>query len=576
MGNDNGTAVIHFKSIGAGRRQTRPVPKGRQVDPEAEREVAALLGDRPLSRDYLIEHLHLVQDTHHQLSLRHLAALAKLMRLAFAEVYETATFYSRLDVVREGEPDRPPLTIRVCESPSCAMFGADGLRAKLQAASATGELGAAARVLPSPCFGLCDQAPTVEIGKRFVHKSTVESVKAAVAHGELGPELRPDTIDYDRYRAGGGYRLVERLLSGELTPDAVLAIMDKAVIRGLGGAGFPTGRKWHSLRATPGRKLMAVNGDEGEPGTFKDRHFLEGDPHRVLEGATIAALVTGVSEIYLYVRDEYPAAHVILAREIAKRPVHWPPIHLRRGAGAYICGEETAMLESIEGKRGTPRQKPPYPFEVGLFGHPTLIDNVETLTWVRDILEKGADWWNSFGRHGHVGQRTFSVSGRVKHPGLKLAPVGITARELIDEYCGGMVDGHTFTGYLPGGASGGILPASMADIPLDFGTLEKHGCFIGTAAVLVFSQADDIPAVAVRLARFFEDESCGHCTPCRRGTQKARMLVEAGNWDRTLLGDLADVMGDASICGLGQAAMNPISCVLRYFPEAVAAKGATK
>jgi formate dehydrogenase len=498
------------------------------------------------------------------------------MRLPYADVHDAATFYSRFDVMRDGEPAVPDVTVRVCESPSCAMFGADALLQRLEEARAQGALAADARVVPSPCFGLCDQAPTVEAGKRFVHKATLESVQACLAGGDFSPQLRPDTIDYDRYRELGGYRLVDRLVSGDLSAEAVLDTMNKAVLRGLGGAGFPTGRKWHSMRAEPGRKLMAVNGDEGEPGTFKDRHFLEGDPHRTLEGATIAALVTGVSEIYLYVRDEYPAAHVILAREIAKRPAHWPPIHLRRGAGAYICGEETAMLESIEGKRGTPRQKPPYPFEVGLFGCPTLIDNVETLTWVRDILEKGPDWWNGFGRHGHHGQRTFSVSGRVRQPGLKLAPVGITARELIDEFCDGMADGHTFTAYLPGGASGGILPASMADIPLDFGTLEKHGCFIGTAAVLVFSQADDIPAVAVRLARFFEDESCGHCTPCRNGTQKARVLVESGNWDRTLLGDLAEVMGDASICGLGQAAMNPISCVLRYFPDAVPAEGGAR
>ncbi len=545
----------------SGRRGGRPVPKGRQVEPRALDEIRALLGDAPRRRDLLIEHLHRIQDTYHQISAAHLAALADEMRLAFAEVFETATFYAHFDVVKEGDPAVPPLTIRVCDSITCAMMGAEALLAGLQDAA-----GPAMRVVRAPCIGLCDQAPAVEVGHAFVHRATPERVMEAVAAGRTHVEL-PPYIDYDAYRAHGGYALLDRLRAGELTADAVLDALDGASLRGLGGAGFPTGRKWRSVRAEPGPRLMAVNGDEGEPGTFKDRFYLDGDPHRFLEGTLIGAHVVEASDVYLYIRDEYPASLEILAREIAKLPPGGPTLHLRRGAGAYICGEESALIESIEGKRGLPRHKPPYPFQVGIFGRPTLINNVETLFWVRDILERGAAWWAKHGRNGRSGLRTFSVSGRVKAPGVKLAPAGITLQELVDEFCGGMAEGHRLAAYLPGGASGGILPATMADVPLDFGTLEKHGCFIGSAAVVVLSDQDDLKAAAVNLMRFFEDESCGQCTPCRIGTQKARILMERPVWDVGLLDDLSRVMRDASICGLGQAASNPLTSLMRYFPD---------
>jgi formate dehydrogenase len=588
--------VIRFEHPGAGRRRARSIPKGREVHPQAKDEIATLLGDRPRSRDLLIEHLHLIQDTWHQISAAHLAALADEMRLAYAEVFETATFYAHFDVVKEDEPPLAPLVVRVCDSVTCAMFNAEGLLRDLQALPETND--GKARVVRAPCVGLCDQAPVVEVGHHFIHQADPAKVAAAIAADDSHPHIPADTIGYDAYVAAGGYQLLQQLRSGALSADAVLTRLDDTGLRGLGGAGFPTGRKWRSVRGEPGPRLMAVNADEGEPGTFKDRHYLNTDPHRFLEGMLIAAHVVGAEAIYIYLRDEYPAARAILARELAKLPpdvlppaglpsggpvggqaggqAGGPVVHLRRGAGAYICGEESSMLESLEGKRGLPRHKPPLPFQVGLFGRPTLINNVETLYWVRDLLEKGADWWTSHGRHGRTGLRSFSVSGRVKDPGVKLAPAGITAQELIDEYCGGMTDGHRFAAYLPGGASGGILPATMADIPLDFGTLEKHGCLIGSAAVVVFSDQDDIKGVALNLMRFFEDESCGQCTPCRSGTQKARMLMERPDWDAGLLDELSQVMRDASICGLGQAASNPLTCVMRYFPETLAPKEAAE
>jgi formate dehydrogenase len=406
----------------------------------------------------------------------------------------------------------------------------------------------------------------VEVGHHFVGDATVATVKSAVAHEDTHPHI-PDYVDYEAYRSAGGYQTLERLRSGALTVDAVLKVLDDGALRGLGGAGFPTGRKWRSVRGEPGPRLMAVNGDEGEPGTFKDQYYLNTDPHRFLEGTLIGAYVVEASDVYIYNRDEYPIARQILANEIPKLPAGGPTIHLRRGAGAYICGEESSLIESIEGKRGLPRHKPPFPFQVGIFGRPTLINNVETLFWVRDLIERGADWWKSHGRNGRVGLRSYSVSGRVKQPGVKLAPAGVTIQELIDEFCGGMSDGHTFAAYLPGGASGGILPASMNDVPLDFGTLEKYGCFIGSAAVIVLSDQDDVRGAALNLMRFFEDESCGQCTPCRSGTQKARMLMEKSVWDTDLLGELSDCMRDASICGLGQAASNPLTSVIRFFPE---------
>ena len=575
MTQDATTAKIEqFEHPGRGGR-ARPVPKGRQVDPAARDEILALLGDAPRQRDMLIEYLHLIQDTYHQISAAHLAALADEMRLAYAEAYETATFYAHFDVVKENEPALAPLVVRVCDTVSCAMFGAEALYAELKAQEGSGAM-PDIRVVRAPCVGMCDKAPAVEVGHNFLPNASADAIAAAVGAGDTHAHAHAEYVDYGAYVAGGGYALLHRIRSGEMAVEEMLAKLDEAGLRGLGGAGFPTGRKWRSVRSEPGPRLMAVNGDEGEPGTFKDRYFLDTDPHRFLEGMLIGAHVVEATDVYIYVRDEYPVQREILARELAKLPDGGPVIHLRRGAGAYICGEESSMLESIEGKRGLPRHKPPFPFQVGLFGRPTLINNIETLYWVRDLIERGAAWWTSHGRNGRTGLRSFSVSGRVKQPGVKLAPAGITVQELIDEYCGGMLEGHTLTGYLPGGASGGILPASMNDIPLDFGTLEKHGCFIGSAAVVVFSEADDMKAVALNLMRFFEDESCGQCTPCRNGTQKARMLMERDVWDAGLLSELGQVMRDASICGLGQAASNPLECVIKYFPQALATEGAAE
>lgn len=551
-----------FAHPGRGRNKARPVPKGRQVEPRAKVEIEELLGSRSRQRDLLIEHLHLVQDTYGQISAEHLAALADEMGLAFAEVFETATFYAHFDVVKEGDADIPRLTVRVCDSLTCALFGAEELLETLRRELASD----AVRVVRAPCVGLCDHAPAVEVGHNFLHKADVASVRAAVEAGETHAHI-PAYTDYDAYRAAGGYATLERIRSGALPVEDVLTVLDDGGLRGLGGAGFPAGRKWRSVRGEPGPRLMAVNGDEGEPGTFKDQLYLNTDPHRFLEGMLIGAHVVEAPDVYIYLRDEYPIAREILTREIAKLPAGGPRIHLRRGAGAYICGEESSLIESLEGKRGLPRHKPPFPFQVGLFNRPTLINNVETLFWVRDLIERGADWWKSHGRNGRVGLRSYSVSGRVKEPGVKLAPAGLTIQELIDEHCGGMAEGHTLAAYLPGGASGGILPASMNDIPLDFGTLEKYGCFIGSAAVVVLSDRDDVRGAALNLMRFFEDESCGQCTPCRSGTQKARMLMESGAWDRELLGELAQCMRDASICGLGQAASNPVSTVIKYFPD---------
>jgi formate dehydrogenase beta subunit len=546
------------------RRRPSSKPKGRQLDPRALEEVRALLGDRPRRRDLLIEHLHLLQDCYGHLSAPHLAALAAEMKLAQAEVYEVATFYAHFDVVKDGPPP-PAITVRVCDSLSCAMAGADKLLADLPA-----QLGADVRVMRAPCVGACDRAPVAAVGHVQVMKATPAVIGAAVAT-DLHAHAFKTRKDFAAYRADGGYALWQSCLSGQRSRDEVIKAVSDAGLRGLGGAGFPTGRKWTLVRAEPGPRLMAVNGDEGEPGTFKDRHYLEQDPHRFLEGMLIAAWVVEAADIYIYLRDEYPEIRLMLTAEIAKlEAAKLSPharLHLRRGAGAYICGEESAMIESIEGKRGLPRHRPPYVAQVGLFGRPTLEQNVETLFWVRDIIEKGADWFTSHGRRGRKGLRSFSVSGRVRNPGVKLAPAGVSARELIEEFSGGMADGHVFKGYLPGGASGGILPASMADLPLDFGTLEQYGCFVGSHAVVILSDQDDMKAVALNLMKFFEDESCGQCTPCRVGTEKAAMLMASGPWNQALLTELSTAMRDASICGLGQAAPNPLLSVLKYFPE---------
>ena len=555
---DNGAAARH---PGRGQRQARGHPKGRQVEPTALTEVRALLGERPRRADLLIEHLHRLQDAHGQLTHRHLAALAEEMRLALAEVYEVATFYHNFEVVPDGTP-APPVTIKVCDSLSCALAGAEQLAATLRASPPQG-----ARIQLAACMGRCDQAPVARLGQRYV----TEATPRRVAEGLRQPDAPtiPTYVDFAAYVAAGGYRLYADLRSGRRPLEDVLRLLEEAGLRGLGGAGFPTARKWRLVRGHPGPRLMAVNADESEPGTFKDRHFLLRDPHRFLEGMLIAAFAVEAAEIYVYLRDEYPDIRAILERELANLPglgLTLPTVHLRRGAGAYICGEESAMLESLEGKRGLPRHKPPFPAEVGLFGRPTLINNVETLYWVRDLVEKGPAWFTDQGRRGRKGLRAFSVSGRVRQPGVKLAPAGISAGELIAEYCGGMAEGHVFKGYLPGGASGGILPASMADLPLDFGTLEPHGCLIGSAAIIVLSEVDDACAAALNLMRFFADESCGQCTPCRVGTEKAVVLMAEQTWDRGLLGELSQCMAQASICGLGQAAPNALLTALKYFP----------
>ena len=560
--------IRRFRHPGSGKGGGKMFPKGRQLDPEALAEVRALLGARPRRRDLLIEYLHLIQDKYHCLSAAHLAALAHEMALAQAEGYEVATFYAHFDVVLEGEAAPPPLTVRVCDSLSCALMGSETLLAELNK-----RLGREVRVVRAPCMGRCDTAPAVAVGHYQLDRASRASVEAALAAGKVEPVV-PSYLDLEAYRRQGGYRLLAACRSGERTVDEVVKLIEAADLRGLGGAGFPAGRKWGFVRANPGPRLLAVNADEGEPGTFKDRWYLERDPHRFLEGTLIAAWGIEAAEVYIYLRDEYPAIRKLLAKELARLEggslAGGVKFHLRRGAGAYICGEESAMLESLEGKRGLPRHKPPYPAEVGLFGRPTLIHNVETLYWIRDIVEKGPVWFTSQGRHGRKGLRSFSVSGRVAEPGMKLAPAGITAHELIEEYCGGMATGHVFKGYLPGGASGGILPARMADIPLDFGTLEPHGCLIGSAAIVVLSQEDDMKSVALNLMRFFEDESCGQCTPCRVGTEKAVKLMERPRWDEKLLGELSAAMRDASICGLGQAAPNPLESVFKYFREDLA------
>ena len=557
------------KRGGGGLRST---PKGRRVDPKAQEEILELLADTPRRRDLLIEHLHKIQDRFGCLQARHLVALAAEMKLAMAEVYEVATFYHHFDVVKEGEAAPPAITVRVCDSIACELAGSQQLLAKLPAL-----LGTDVRVLHAPCVGRCDTAPVAVVGRNPVPHATtdkvVETVQAGrVSHPDSGP-VTPEPIDYSAYRATAGYGLLTECVSGRRTPEKVIAMMEDSGLRGLGGAGFPTGRKWRVVAAEPAPRLLAVNIDEGEPGTFKDRYYLERDPHRFLEGALIASWAVGIDAIYIYLRDEYHGCRALLEREIAalqaNPPCPIPLIHLRRGAGAYICGEESAMIESIEGKRGEPRLRPPYVAQVGIFGRPTLEQNMETLHWVRDIIEKGPAWFLGYGRHGRKGLRSFSVSGRVKKPGVHLAPAGITLRELIDEFCGGMLEGHELYGYLPGGASGGILPASKADIPLDFDTLNEYGCFIGSAAIVVLSNQDTAAAAARNVTRFFANESCGQCTPCRVGTAKTLQLIEARKWDAPLLHELSQAMMDASICGLGQAAPNPVLTVLKYFPGEV-------
>lgn len=543
-------------------------PKGRGLDDKALHEVRDLLIDRPRQRDLLIEFLHLIQDHYGCLSAAHLRALAEEMRLSQTEVYEVASFYDHFDIVKEGEEPPAPLTIRVCDSISCMVAGCETLLEEL----AAGVDPKAVRVVRAPCMGRCDTAPAARIGGREVDRATSESLMKMARDGETNTVV-PTYTGLDAYRAAGGYRLLAKVRAGEIGTEALIETMQAAGLRGLGGAGFPAGKKWSIVRSFKGPRLMTINGDEGEPGTFKDRFYLESDPHRTLEGALIAAHAVEAECIYIYMRDEYPAVLEILRTEIAALAkagiVASGFIELRRGAGAYICGEESAMLESIEGKRGLPRNRPPYIAEVGLFGRPTLNHNIETLWWVRDIVEHGADWFVAKGRPGHPGVRSWSVSGRVKEPGVKLAPAGVTVRELIDGYCGGMTDGQEFKAYLPGGASGGILPASLGDIPLDFGgELAKLDAFVGSHAVVVFSQADSMKDVTLNLLTFFSHESCGQCTPCREGTAKmVTLLGKPAPLDEAAIRDLESVMRDASICGLGQAAPNPVSHLLTYFRD---------
>ena len=542
--------------------------KGRAVDPIARDEVLEAIDGISQTADQLIECLHRLQDAHGYLSSQHLVALADVLRLAPTEVYEVATFYHHFDVVREGETPPPPLTVRVCNSVTCEMFGATQLLGALQKG-----LGDGVRIQAVPCVGRCDQAPIAVVGKRAVTHATPQNVAECLDANLTGPGTPDDWIRFDAYCADGGYALARRCNDDNQLGEVIIKELESSGLRGLGGAGFPAGRKWRILKEQDAPRLMAINIDEGEPGTFKDRYYLERDPHRFLEGVLIAAQVIGIDACYLYVRDEYPGVIEILQSAIKELQDGFdrslPELFVRRGAGAYICGEESAMIESIEGKRGMPRLRPPYVAEVGLFGRPTLEHNCETLYWVREIVERGAKWFSGKGRRGRQGLRSFSVSGRINKPGVHLAPAGISVRELIDEYCDGMPEGHSLYAYFPGGASGGILPATLADEPLDFDTLQAHGCFIGSAAVIILSDHDRVRDAARNTIQFFAHESCGQCTPCRVGCSRAAQLMESSSWDAPLLEELATVMEDASICGLGQAAPNPIRCTIRYFPKEV-------
>ena len=556
------------RNSASGRRGGRAFNKGRQVDPNTLQQVKQILGNRPRRRDLLIEHLHLFQDKFGFITTKQLVALSYEMKMAMAEVYEVASFYAHFDIVRENEQALPPITLRVCDSITCSLFGSDKILSE-----AACSLEKDVRVVRSPCMGACDKAPVAAIGHSMIENVTPTSIQekistirnGRISHNKVSP------IRIDEYIEKVGYKLLKACTSQNILAEEILEKLAESGLRGLGGAGFPTSRKWSLVRDASGKKALAVNGDEGEPGTFKDRYYLEKDPHRVLEGMLIGASVVGAEDCYFYLRDEYPEIRVILEEEInhlkTEGLVPHTRIHLRRGAGAYICGEESAMIESIEGKRGYPRHRPPYVAEVGIFNKPTLVNNIETLFWIRDIIEKGPTWFSDQGKEGHPGLRSYSVSGRVKQPGVKIAPAGSTVRELIDNYCGGMQDGHEFRAYLPGGASGGILPANMDNLPLDFGQLEQYGCFVGSHAVVILSDKDSIKEAALNLLRFFEDESCGQCSPCRVGTEKAVKLMEQDNWDIDLLSELAATMQDASICGLGQAASNPLVSAIRFFKK---------
>ena len=553
---------------GSGRRKALEFNKGRQSDDQSIDDLKNLIpNDYFRQRDMLIESLHLIQDRYKCLKPRHLTALSELTNLPLTEIYETASFYAHFDIYKEDDLTPPDTTIRVCDGITCEMNGCKSLEKDLK-----DNLDTNVRVVRAPCMGRCHQAPVVEVGKKHFVNANVSLVQKALEEQDTKPVI-PNYISYEDYVKEGGYKILKDCIEDKKDPMKLIEEMEQSGLRGLGGAGFPTGRKWRFVRAEDKPRLMAINGDEGEPGTFKDHHYLTRDPHRFLEGMLIAAWVVEATDVYIYMRDEYPDVIKFLKKEIKILEDNnlniKTRIHFRRGAGAYICGEESSMLESLEGKRGLPRHKPPFPSQVGLFGRPTLIHNVETVFWVREILEKGAVWFSSHGLNGRKGLRTYSVSGRVKNPGVKLAPAGITIKQLIDEYCGGIQEGHTFKAYLPGGASGGILPAKLDNVPLDFDTLQEHGCFIGSAAVVVLSDKDNMKDIAKNLMFFFHDESCGQCTPCRNGTEKALKLMNESSWDVDLLKELSSAMMDASICGLGQAAPNPMLSVIKHFPEEV-------
>ena len=547
------------------KKKRRWKPKGRQAENNYFEEVSNLFQGISFKRDELIEYLHILQDKFGVLYDKHLVALSTITNLPLSEIYEVATFYAHFNIVKNAETYEPLNVVRVCESFTCELFGAHKLLKELKESENKN-----IKVVPGPCMGRCDVAPTVCVGKNYVDQASVKSVRETIKNNDFNA-LIPNYIDLDQYRKNGGYQISAQVREGMIDNDQIIKTLKESGLKGKGGAGFPTGMKWEIVSKYEGKKYVAVNGDEGEPGTFKDRSYLEKDPHRFLEGALIASLFIKASNVYIYMRDEYPAVIKILKDEILNLENEniIPAGHfiIRRGAGAYICGEESAMIESIEGKRGLPRHRPPYVAEVGLFNSPTLTNNLETLFWIMDIIEKGSEWFAEKGVSGNKGFHSFSVSGRVREPGVKVAPAGITIQELIDDYCGGMKEDHIFKGYLPGGASGGILPASMNNIPLDYGSKEltEAGCFLGSAAIVVLSDKDSMKDVALNLLKFFEEESCGQCTPCRVGTEKTVKLMKEKIWNKEKLADLSEVMSQASICGLGQAATNPLNSVLKYF-----------
>ena len=547
-------------------------PRGRKVDFDVLGKLETILDTSSYRRDHLIEYLHKIQDSQGAITKNYMTALANLMGISQTEVYEVATFYHHFDVV-DTDSDKPPsLTVRICDSVTCEMNGANELAKTLD-----DYYKGTVRIQKVPCIGRCQSAPAAVVKFNPIDNATFKEIKKNVDAKAFHPEI-PDYIDLHKYISDGGYEIYESIINEKISHESAVEVLEASELKGLGGAGFPAGRKWRILREQEAPRLLAINIDEGEPGTFKDRFYLESDPHRFFEGMLIASRVVGIDKIYIYLRDEYPAVKNIMEAEIDKIKNHFtdiPEIEMRRGAGAYICGEESAMIESIEGKRGMPRLRPPFVAQVGLFGRPTLEHNMETLFWIRDILDKGSDWFANQGVNGRKGLRSFSVSGRIKKPGVHLAPAGITVQKLIDDYAGGMLDGHEFYGYFPGGASGGILPASMNDIPLDFGTLEEYGCFIGSAAVVILSDKDKARDAAKTTIDFFKHESCGKCTPCRAGTSKASELMQEKKWNISLLEDLSQTMSDASICGLGQAASNPVKSVLKYFSNEVKDVGKT-